>query len=202
MPANKNLLLIFTRNPEFGKVKKRLAASIGDSAALEIYTSLLQHTAEITRKLPVDKEVCYSEKTEENDSWDDKIYNKRVQKGKDLGERMKNAFQAGFAAGYTNIIIIGSDLYDLNQEDLQKAFGALRNSDYVIGPALDGGYYLLGMKSMNAAVFVNKPWSTKTVFQETLKDLNEKEITLLDTRNDIDYVEDLKDHPVFHKYLK
>ena len=202
MPLNKNLLLIFTRNPEPGKVKKRLAASIGDKAALEIYKSLLHHTAEITKRLPVDKEVYYSEKIEKNDSWDDKIYDKTVQKGEDLGERMKNAFQKGFAAGYTNIIIIGSDLYDLHQEDLDKAFKALQTSDYVIGPAQDGGYYLLGMKSLNAAVFERKAWSTKTVFQDTLKDLNEKKTTILEIRNDIDYVEDLKDHPAFHKYIK
>ena len=202
MPANKNLLLIFTRNPEPGKVKKRLAATIGDEAALEIYKSLLHHTAWITQRLQVDKEVYYSEKIEKNDSWDDEIYNKTVQKGEDLGERMKNAFQKGFSAGYTNIIIIGSDLYDLHPEDLENAFDALQTSEYVIGPAVDGGYYLLGMKSLNSAVFEHKAWSTKTVFQDTLKDLNEKKTTILETRNDIDYVEDLRDHPAFHKYIK
>lgn len=196
----KNLLLIFTRNPEPGKVKKRLAASIGDEAALEIYKFLLEHTSKITSDLPADKVVYYSEEIEKEDIWDE-TYDKKPQKGEDLGERMKNAFQSGFESGYRNIIIIGSDLYDLDRNDLVEAFTALEKSDYVIGPAKDGGYYLLGMKSLNLNVFRNKSWSTASVFKETLKDINSKNITILEKRNDIDVLEDIKDVPVFQKFL-
>ena len=201
MPNDKNLLLIFTRNPEPGKVKKRLAASIGDEPALEIYKFLLKHTLEITKDLPADKEVYYSEKIEKEDLWDEN-YSKKLQKGEDLGERMKNAFQNGFESGYRNIIIIGSDLYDLQKNDLEKAFSALEISDYVIGPAIDGGYYLLGMKSLNLKLFKNKSWSTASVFEDTIKDINSKNITILEKRNDIDVFEDIKNIPVFQQFIK
>jgi rSAM/selenodomain-associated transferase 1 len=201
MQKNKNLLLIFIRNPEPGKVKKRLAASIGDEPALEIYKFLLRHTHEITKDLPADKEVYYSEKIEKEDLWDES-FSKKLQQGEDLGEKMKNAFQNGFESGYRNIIIIGSDLYDLENMDLQKAFNTLEISDYVIGPAIDGGYYLLGMKSLNLKLFKNKSWSTASVFKDTIKDLNSENITILEKRNDIDVFEDIKNIPVFQQFIK
>ncbi len=198
---DKNLLIIFTRNPELGKCKTRLAATIGDHAALEIYKFLLKHTASITKDLDVTKEIHYSIKVRENDMWDSKIYNKKPQFGDDLGQRMENAFKEGFANGYENIVIIGSDIYDLTQTDLENAFRALQLYEYVIGPAQDGGYYLFGMKSLNSQVFKNKAWGTETVLQDTLNDLDKNNIQLLEERNDVDYYEDIKDVDVFQKFL-
>ena len=83
--TNGELLLIFTRNPELGKVKKRLAAGIGDTAALKVYKYLLQHTVEITRNLQVEKWVYYSEEIPEEDMWDNEIFSKKIQQGEDLG---------------------------------------------------------------------------------------------------------------------
>ena len=200
MPKSRNLLLIFTRNPELGKVKKRLAAETGDEAALKVYKFLLKHTAEITRELAADKQVYFSETIEKGQFWDES-YERKLQRGQDLGERMKNAFQEGFEAGYKNIIIIGSDLYDLNRHDLEEAFEALEHLDYVIGPAKDGGYYLLGMKTLNLKLFRNKAWSTASVFEETVKDMGRKRVNKLPERNDIDYLEDLKDHPQLLKLI-
>lgn len=197
----KNLLLIFTRNPELGKCKTRLAATIGDHAALEVYQTLLNHTVSITKDLDTTKEVHYSVKVRENDIWDHHIYHKKQQYGEDLGQRMKNAFQNGFTNGYTNIIIIGSDMYDLNQEDIENAFRALQDHEYVIGPAMDGGYYLLGMKRMTSEVFENKAWGTETVLKSTLNDLQQTNIKLLEERNDIDYYEDIKDISAFQHLL-
>lgn len=196
----KNLLLIFTRNPELGKVKKRLAATTGDESALKIYKFLLKHTAGITGRISADKEVHFSETIEKEGFWDES-YGKKVQQGDDLGERMKNAFQQGFEAGYKNIIIIGSDLYHLSHKDLERAFETLESSDYVIGPATDGGYYLLGMKSLNLRLFKNKAWSTDSVFEETIKDMKGGKIGILEERNDIDHFEDLKDHPELQQFL-
>lgn len=196
------LLLIFVRNPEKGKVKTRLAAEIGDDAALRIYEFLLKHTSEITKHLPVDKEVHYSEETEENDVWENAFFYKKEQKGADLGERMEFAFKKGFEAGYKRIIIIGSDLFDLKEKDIKSAFSALRENPYIIGPALDGGYYLLGMHSLNRKLFRNKNWGTETVLEETLADLKNENIFRLPERNDIDTPEDLKAHPELENYLK
>lgn len=201
MSKMQNLLLIFTRNPELGKVKKRLAAETGDRAALEIYQFLLKHTAKITRNIAADKQVFFSETIEKGDFWDES-YTKKVQQGRDLGEKMENAFMQGFEAGYENIIIIGSDLYDLSSKDLDEAFATLENSDYVIGPAQDGGYYLLGMKTLNSNLFKNKSWSTAGVFEETIKDMGSKKIHILEERNDIDHLEDLKAHPELQQLLE
>ncbi|MEC7265229.1 MAG: TIGR04282 family arsenosugar biosynthesis glycosyltransferase, partial [Bacteroidota bacterium] len=113
---SKSLLLILTRNPELGKCKTRLAATVGDAAALEIYKFLLDHTVSLTKDLRVDKWVYYSEEIWEDDIWDNNIYQKKLQEGKDLGERMLNAFKEGFQAGFDQVVIIGSDMYHLAQE--------------------------------------------------------------------------------------
>lgn len=202
MPQHKNLLIIFTRNPELGKVKKRLAAKIGERAALDIYSLLLQHTFEVTKNLPCDKVVYYSDFIQKKDIWENDIFQKKEQKGKDLGERMKNAFKEGFKEGYSHITIIGSDLYDLQEEDLKSAFLGLKKHNYVIGPASDGGYYLLGMNSLNSDLFRNKEWGTNTVLQQTLQEIKNEELTLLEERNDIDTYEDLKAQPELQQILK
>lgn len=199
--AKKNLLLIFTRNPEPGKVKKRLASSVGDKAALDIYRFLLQHTFRITRNLEVEKVVYYSEGIGKDDLWEESSFKKRVQEGKGLGERMGNAFKRGFEEGFQNIIIIGSDLLDISQRDLEAAFEALEENPYVIGPALDGGYYLLGMKSLNSRLFRDKAWGTDSVLRETLKDLEKERFILLQERNDIDVLKDIDAHPELQQFI-
>lgn len=199
---NDRLLLIFARNPEPGKCKTRLAEDIGDEAALEIYRFLLRHTASVTSELPVDKRVCYADAIWENDIWDPRIYQKRLQRGNDLGQRMHLSFQEGFADGYRKVIIIGTDLYDLDQADLEEAFKYLDNADYVLGPARDGGYYLLGMKRPDELIFRNKSWGSDRVLSQTLEDLGDEKVVLLPEKNDIDVLEDIRDNPVFDQFLK
>lgn len=196
------LLLIFTRNPKLGKCKTRLAATIGEQAALDIYMILLRHTAEITKGLNCSKVVCYSEEVSENDLWDKGNYAKQLQEGNDLGERMYNAFKSGFQKGYKKIIIIGSDIYDLNSETIEEGFAEMENADFVIGPAADGGYYLIGMKALTNDIFLNKNWGTETVLEDTLNNLNHKKVKLLQIKNDIDVYEDLKDIEIFQSFVK
>ena len=200
--TSKNLLLIFTRNPELGKCKTRLAAKVGDENALEIYKFLLNHTAKLTQDVNAAKQVWYSEEIWKDDLWNNHLFDKKLQEGKDLGVLMSNAFQKGFESGFKHIIIIGSDMYDLNKEDIENAFEILKTKDFVLGPAEDGGYYLLGMSVFNSSVFQNKAWGTETVLQSTMNDLKNKNIQFLDTRNDIDLYEDIKDIKVFQPYLK
>jgi rSAM/selenodomain-associated transferase 1 len=202
MNLPKDLLIIFTRNPELGKCKTRLAATVGNRIALNIYQFLLEHTKYITKGLDVGKWVFYSDEIWENDIWEQANYEKKVQSGKDLGERMANAFMDGFNAGHEKIIIIGSDMYDLNENDVMEAFNILDRHDYVVGPAIDGGYYLLGMKVFNPALFKNKSWGTDTVLEATLDDLKGKNYGLLTPKNDIDYFEDIKDIEIFRTFLK
>lgn len=199
---NNNLLLIFTRNPELGKVKSRLAKTVGNEKALEIYKFLLAHTKKVTQKLSCDKAVFYSVKVRENDIWDANHYQKFAQSGDDLGRRMHNAFDQSFKNGYQKVIIIGSDLYDLQEQHIEEAFNALNDNDIVIGPAEDGGYYLLGMKTLHPKIFENKEWGTSSVRKDTLNDLQELKIHQTQMLNDIDYYEDIEKHLELSKLFK
>lgn len=201
VPA-RDLLLIFVRNPELGKCKTRLAAHIGDYNALEIYKLLLAHTQEVSGRSTATKRICYSDHIDTDDIWDSGAYDKTIQKGQHLGERMAHAFETGFREGFQKIVIIGSDLYDLSHGDLDTAFQALDMHDYVIGPAQDGGYYLLGMTNFNASLFKDKPWGTDTVLERTLKDLKMEKYFLMVPKNDIDRFEDIKDLEIFKSFLK
>ena len=181
----KSLLIIFTRNPELGKVKTRLANGVGDKAALEIYKFLLRYTHSITQNLVVNKHVYYSGNIPETDIWEDENFSKKLQHGNDLGDRMQRAFKDGFDAGYEKVIIIGSDMYDLNSQDLYNAFSKLDLHDFVIGPAKDGGYYLLGMKRLKPEIFQHKSWGMSTVLEDTFRDLKGENLVLLEERDDI-----------------
>ena len=192
---NNNLIIVFVRTPELGKVKTRLAKAIGDQAALTIYKLLLKHTSTVLHELSFDKVVYYSEKIENNDFWKASLFEKKLQKGADLGERMQQAFETAFDRGYKKVLIIGSDLFDLKPTHITTAFEALETYDITIGPSLDGGYYLLGMKELHPAVFKNKKWGTDSVLENTLQDLKQQNVKLLEALNDIDTFEDLQQHP-------
>ncbi|WP_445957998.1 TIGR04282 family arsenosugar biosynthesis glycosyltransferase [Yeosuana sp.] len=199
-PTSKKALIIFTKNPELGQCKTRLAQTIGDEAALNIYKYLLEHTAKVSEKSKADKYVFYSESIKKNDVWDADVFRKKLQQGTNLGERMENAFTELFQLGYEQIIIIGSDLLDLKTEEINIAFEQLQYHDIVIGPAKDGGYYLLGMKTMHAKIFKNKHWGTSSVLKETLHDIQNSHFKLLEELNDIDTFEDVKDYPELKKF--
>ncbi|WGH74437.1 TIGR04282 family arsenosugar biosynthesis glycosyltransferase [Tenacibaculum tangerinum] len=198
---SRNLLLLFTRNPELGKVKTRLAKTIGKEAALNIYKYLLKHTKQVTQNLACDKAVYYSVKIREDDIWDISTYQKHLQKGTDLGERMHNAFQQAFSNGYEKVIIIGSDLPDITSEHINEAFEKLNTHEVVIGPAEDGGYYLLGMKKLHANIFRHKDWGTSTVRKDTLNDLQNVSVHLLEILNDVDVFDDIKNNSIFNQFL-
>lgn len=158
--------MIFVRKPEWGKVKTRLAAAVGNDAALTIYQKLLQHTHSVTSVLKCDKYVYYAESGGENDPWQ-QGYEKKLQVSGDLGERMKAAFAELFEKGYQKICIIGSDCFELTTALVETAFLQLNNHDVVIGPALDGGYYGLGMKDSLKDLFAGINWSTEQVLTQT-----------------------------------
>ncbi len=199
---NENLLMIFTRNPELGKVKTRLAKSLGDENALTIYKMLLDKTKEVTQNLSCDKAVFYSVKVRDNDIWDNTIYHKHSQEGEDLGERMHNAFKKAFEKGYKKVAIIGSDLFDLKASCIDVAFQQLDTNDVVIGPANDGGYYLLACKNEVPEIFKDKNWGSNTVLNDTLSDLKNHKVFQLEVLNDIDYAEDLEPYEIFKPFIK
>ena len=119
----KNLLLVFCKNPTKGQVKTRLAQSIGDEKALYIYQKLLEKTASILKDLNCAITIYYSESTVENDFFSNDKVVKKVQKGKDLGECMGNAFKEAFQT-FNKVVIIGTDLWTVEAGDIEKAFNA------------------------------------------------------------------------------
>lgn len=194
---NDSLLLVFVKNPVLGKVKTRLASTIGDEQALMVYKILLNHTLQISQPINVDKIVFYSDEIIENDPWKKANFQQFLQVGNDLGEKMLNAFQTAFVLGYKKVIIIGSDCLELTSEILNQAFTSLNENKTVVGPAKDGGYYLLGLKKMYPQLFKNKKWSTNSVLSSTLLDFEDLEIKpfLLPTFSDIDEEKDLRNFP-------
>jgi rSAM/selenodomain-associated transferase 1 len=196
-----NVLLIFTRNPELGKVKTRLAKGVGEENALTIYKTLLEHTKNVVSKINCTKRVGYSVAIRPNDIWESNAFEKFQQRGADLGDRMYHAFAKAFQDNYSKVLIVGSDLYDLRPKHIEEAFTALDSNDVVIGPAQDGGYYLLGMRNLIKDVFYQKEWGGDTVFEATLGDLRAYSIYQLETLNDIDHAEDLQGYPAFEHYL-
>lgn len=187
------LLLVFAKNKLFGLVKTRLAKSIGPEAAYKVYEQLFHLTETETQKVSgVDIHIYFSNEIDES-AWGN--VPKFVQEGTDLGARMSNAFEAGFKAGYTEIIGIGADLPDLTAERIENAFEELESHDFVFGPAEDGGYYLVGLNGDKGLyVFENKPWSTAELLKLTKDEIetNRHSLSLLEELNDIDTLEDLE----------
>ncbi|OIR01350.1 guanylyl transferase CofC like protein [mine drainage metagenome] len=189
----KQALIIFTKNLIYGQVKTRLAATVGNDMALTVYQRLLQHTAAITHHLPLNKIIFYSNSLVEKDIWNNDVYKKQLQSGIDLGERMQNAFLSAFKEGNSEVAIIGTDCLELTSAIILNAFENLKNNDVVIGPAQDGGYYLLGMKQTHPQLFQNISWSTDEVLKQTLSVCNNLNLSvyLLPQLSDIDNENDL-----------
>ena len=192
-----NALIIFAKNKIEGQVKTRLAATLGNEIALEIYKQLLLNLHQNIQFIKVKKIVYYSSFMED-DIWEKEFYQKKIQTGNDLGERMSNAFAEVFKNKEGNflqkkVIIIGTDCPGINQNILETAFEKLNDFDVVIGSALDGGYYLLGMRSENSFLFNDINWSTDQVLNQTIKHCKENNLSyfLLPELSDIDDEKDL-----------
>ena len=190
----KQTLLIFIKNAIYGQVKTRLAATAGKDKALEVYQKLLQYTAVITNDIEVEKIVFYATQIDNRDVWNNDVYKKQVQLGYDLGERMESAINYAFEQGSTEVIIIGSDCFEITADIIKHAFDCLKNYEIVIGPATDGGYYLLAMKQLNPLLFKQINWSTNEVLTTTLAICHAQNLSayLLPELSDIDTEEDLK----------
>lgn len=190
------LVIVFVKGGGPGEVKTRLAKSIGDEPAYAVYQDLLNITATETSLVNADKWIFYTGNFT-LDLWPDQPFYQ--QEGKDLGERMADAFQKAFKAGYQQVILIGSDLPDLTQNLIEDAFNSLQRADVVFGPASDGGYYLIGLTKMHLLLFEHKPWSTSNLLQITREELQREKVgyVLLEELNDIDTDEDYVSSSIF-----
>lgn len=199
---NKKCLMIFSRNPVPGRVKTRLAAAIGEDAAAAAYRFMLERCKDLTKGRNAHKQVWYTDHIEENDLWEERYFEKKLQQGADLGERMSYAFQMAFKEGFDKVVVIGTDIPDMSAKDIDGAFELLNDHDAVIGPAADGGYYLLGLNRSMPALFRNKQWGGSTVLADTLADLFSCRYALLEQKNDVDLVEDLENSPSMEWFVK
>ncbi|MBZ4219817.1 MAG: TIGR04282 family arsenosugar biosynthesis glycosyltransferase [Chlorobium sp.] len=191
---NGRLLIIFTKNPEAGLVKTRLAQTVGDEKALEVYETLREHTALVTATVEAERQVYYSRFIPSSDLFFTSKFTFKLQEGEDLGARMLHAIRTGFQTGFRHIVLIGTDCYELSSDMLNQAFKALERSDAVIGPAIDGGFYLIGVNMLLPELFLNRQWSTPEVCRETIEVLQRFAIPyeLLPALSDIDTFDDLK----------
>ncbi len=194
-------LLFFMKYPERGRVKTRLAASMGDQSALELYKRFLLNILSTLNKGTFLFYLCFypADALESLRKWLGGDYLYMPQQGENLGERMKNGFMEAFDSGFKRVVLIGSDIPDLPLEFIEEAFASIREKDCVIGPSLDGGYYLIGFKDtkFSPQVFKGILWSTERVFEETMKILEREGLTLhsLKPLRDIDTIDDLRKFP-------
>lgn len=186
-------LIVFIRNPKPGEGKRRIAASVGDQRTYEIYLELLEHTRALTMQYHGPKYLFYSDFIDETDDWPSTEVKKYLQANGDLGEKMTAAFEIVMST-HDHAMIIGSDCPEIQVDDLQSTDQMLKDHDIVIGPATDGGYYLLGMSGFHPGVFKNVPWSVAETSQFTRLQCQKLGLNLseLTERNDIDTIDDYR----------
>ena len=185
------VLIIFVKNPELGKVKTRIAKTAGNERALQIYIELMKHTRKIALATDASRLLFYSQEINRADDWSNEDFQKHLQVETDLGGRMSAAFAEAFKS-HDKVVIIGSDCASLTPKIVQEAFDALDKNDFVVGPTFDGGYYLLGMRNFQPSVFENVEWSTESVFPTTIERINALDASyhLTERLSDIDFEED------------
>lgn len=207
-----NALVVMLKAPVAGKVKTRLAQSLGKKDAAMLYRCFIHDTfSRISTLDGVDIIAAYAPRNLEHAIR--KLLPQRtvliLQKGKDLGERLANIFSQLFSAGYKKIPIIGTDSPDLPIEYIKKSFALLKGkTELVLGPAEDGGYYLIAMSRERKEIFENIPWSTDAVFEKTMEKAKKAGLksAILPRWYDVDDMnslmvlrDNLKIHPVAEK---
>ncbi|MBO2012820.1 TIGR04282 family arsenosugar biosynthesis glycosyltransferase [Hymenobacter negativus] len=190
-------MLVFARVPALGRVKSRLAAGVGEPAALAIYHELLAITHAAIQEAGVPATIWLADTAASHPSaaevWHWPNLAARCQPAGDLGTRMATAFAVAFAEGAQRVAIIGTDCPGLRAAHLAQAFALLTTHDVVLGPATDGGYYLLGLCQPQPELFYHKAWSTDSVLADTLADARRLglRVALLPELRDVDTADDL-----------
>jgi rSAM/selenodomain-associated transferase 1 len=200
MKTDKNdCLIIFVKQPEKGKVKSRLSVALDEHTVLDLYKCFVEDLLQTVKESSFKPVIAFypADKGDSVRSWLGSEYRYVPQTGDELGERMKNAFLRAFAQGYSRVVLIGSDFPDLPAEIIKDAFASLNDHNAAIGPAWDGGYYLIGFRDggFSSRIFDDIPWSTAAVFARTMEILREEgcEVRQLRIWRDIDRPEDVVD---------
>ena len=185
------LILFFVKYPEPGAVKTRLAASIGPEEAAQLYRNFILDLLTKLEFTELPFKICFypEQKREILMGWLGHEYEYNPQTGADLGERMVAALQDAFSGGQRRVILMGSDSPDLPQSFLEESLSVLNTHDAVIGPAMDGGYYLIGFRNETflPEAFEGIDWDTESVFRKTLSLLKDhkRRVYILPVWNDM-----------------
>lgn len=193
---NTSGVAVFAKNPALGRVKTRLAKTVGEQNALEVYLFLLKNILDEAKKTEADRYIFYDKdpvspffKQYKN------RFNLIVQNGEDLGSRMVNCFEKLFSV-HQKVVIVGSDIPYLNKEIIQSAFDGINAHQVAVGPTIDGGYYLIGFtkKAFSPDFFYQIKWGTSEVFEKTINKIKKVWYNplILPMLQDIDTEEDLK----------
>lgn len=183
--------------PVKGDVKTRIASGLGQEFALDLYKNFVLDILQTLERLPYPFRICFypPDSRHATECWIGSRYRYYRQEGFDLGEKMEKAFLQAFSEGLHRAVLIGSDVPDLKGELIDQAFGSLETNDIVLGPAADGGYYLIGFNagSFLPAAFRGISWSSGSVLRETLSVLRQasRRIHLLPQWHDVDVPADL-----------
>ena len=198
-------LVVFFKTPVLGKVKTRLAASIGNEDALLVYKKMLQkvlRTAYYWEELHHGR-VVFPFGYGETSSWSSfGVKRGQQQHGKDLGLKMQNAMR--FALTKANRVgIIGTDNPDLRVDEISKAFEKLNKADVTFGPCYDGGYYLMACRELPPTLLWDLPWSSEQTLDRLLRRCEGYHLkyNFLDKKRDIDTLEDLKSVSFAREFL-
>lgn len=192
------LLCIFSRYPAPGACKTRLIPALGPRGAARLQQCMTEHLLLVARRFPSDFMLCLAGgRSAEIQDWLGAGTPYQKQQGADLGERMCRQFDKSFAEGYRQVVLIGSDCPSIDEPLLQEGFRALDSHDLVLGPTVDGGYYLIGMKEMIRPLFADIGWGTGAVAVQTLAVAKTLGLSVLVLRvlHDVDGVGDLDQLP-------
>jgi rSAM/selenodomain-associated transferase 1 len=191
-------IFIMMKYPKVGRVKARLAQSIGDESATNLYRMFIRDTLTTVQDLDIPFYIAVHppESQKQFAKWIGPSYQIFQQQGIDIGERLQSGFTTMFERGYKQVIALASDSPDLPIEILREAVSALQSHKAVIGPASDGGYYLIGLSHDHSipGAFEDISWSTETVFRETLSKIKSvtQRVHILPEWADIDTKSDLQ----------
>jgi rSAM/selenodomain-associated transferase 1 len=204
---NRNLLIIFVKAPRLGAVKTRLAKQIGTKNAQQLYCALVEDLLQNIigpDTFDISISVWPQDAESEVRDWLNWTGQLSIQAGDSLGDKLQHAFETGFARGYERIIIIGSDLPELSHSTIMLGFKQLGRYPLVLGPAQDGGYYLIGLTKLNTGLFIDINWSTSEVLNKTFENAKRAGLAyfLLPEMRDIDEYDDIQIKWRELKYMK
>lgn len=196
--TDKRCVVLFVKLPEKGRVKSRLALHVGEDMALRLYENMVLDAIDMLKRGRFPFRICYTpqDARDQMTGWLGQEYDYQPQTGGDLGDRMEGAFVRVFSGDIEQVLLIGSDIPGLTTGVIEEAFTSLLTNDAAIGPADDGGYYLIGFRKNTffPGIFHDMAWSTSAVFRETTDRLHEvsRKVHLLPELTDVDTVEDLR----------